>query len=668
MNIIITDCNYDPENPHPVFVEMQRVLSSSGINFKVDNYWSDDYARADLIIGADPLYDSEIILDTRVLGQRTLNRFTRLEVALAAHAPVARFCSPADDEALSRWTRDWGDVAVLKYDWSLRRNGVFLWPLSASRRPFPADFKPGGDLFMEFLAGDPFTYKIDAFGGTVLGSWILPTRHMKEPDWQVIYDTNVYWFDPPVETVQAISAVSRRLLPHGAGYVSFDLMRTDDGFRIIEMNTCGVGTSIWKYFPERYAANYSQAILDTLPHLDEIPRYRAIRNRALHERSDLSAAMLKRKVADRSEAPGAGAAAGQSGTSAEKRLYEDLLQTEQQAPKRVARHWQKEATALVRHTLGNVPFYRDRLSSVLRTDGSVDWERWQEIPRTTDYEVAANRERMLSPNLPAVLGAVAHSSAVGANGKSFTITRSMLQLAAESVVQARLYHWFGIEPIATMATLLPAEETTYRSPNWAPQWWSPVSGIEHHGDISWPIADQLRWLRGLGQVYLRTTPSVLRLLAEEVRVLPELSPELNGILTHGGIVTDESRQLCREYLGKDIIDSYRRPEAGTIALRCPASDIYHIQSEICLLEVVGNDGRPCGPGESGEVVITPLYAYAMPLIRYRTGDIAELPPDTFSLTRRCSCGRSLPGIARFLRCNGESAEPSRTKSYSDDGL
>jgi len=62
---------------------------------------------------------------------------------------------------------------------------------------------------------------------------------MRQADWQVIADTNVYWFDPEPETVQAITAVSKRLLAHGAGYVSFDLMRTDDGYKIIEMNTCG---------------------------------------------------------------------------------------------------------------------------------------------------------------------------------------------------------------------------------------------------------------------------------------------------------------------------------------------------------------------------------------------------------------------------------------------
>src|SRR5216684_5290872 len=133
MNVFITDCNFEPGSPHPVYVELQRLLAAQGVKFSVDNCWSDDYAKADLIIAADPLPDSETILDTRVLGQRTLNRYTRLEVARHVNAPVARFCSPANDDELVRESREWGDTAVLKYDWSMRRNGVFLWPLSQGR-------------------------------------------------------------------------------------------------------------------------------------------------------------------------------------------------------------------------------------------------------------------------------------------------------------------------------------------------------------------------------------------------------------------------------------------------------------------------------------------------------------------------------------------------------
>ncbi len=171
-----------------------------------------------------------------------------------------------------------------------------------------------------------------------------------------------------------------------------------------------------------------------------------------------------------------------------------------------------------------------------------------------------------------------------------------------------------------------------------------------------PVVEQLRWLRQLGEVYLRTIPSALGALIQAVQDSPELLPNLKGVvihaetlLVHADIVTDGLRRLCRSRLGCEIIDGYRRPEAGTIAVRCPSADLYHVQSEACLMEVVDGDGRMCEPGQTGEVVITPLYSYAMPLIRYRTGDLAELPSSDFSFTQRCSCGRSLPGIKRFLR-------------------
>ena len=600
MKVVITDCDDDEGSPNPVFVEMRRLLSDSGVDLEVDNGWSDDYARADLIIGADPLHDSEVILDTRVLGQRTLNRFTRLEAALATNAPVARFCSPAHDEELLDRTRDWGDTAVLKYDWSMRRNGVFLWPLSKNRRPFPVDFTQGRDLFMEFLPGDPLTYKIDAFAGEILGSWVLPTRHMTQPDWQVVTDPNTYWFDPPVKTGQAIRAVSKRLLGHGAGYVSFDLMRTEDDFKIIEMNTCGVGTSAWKYWPERYAANYARGILSALSALDLIPRYRALRIVALHENNDSAAATLKPKHSQQETGSinSASPTDGQAPPSAESLFFEDLLSSERAPPKRVMKATLKTAEALVRHAFNTVPFYRERLAPILASDGTVDWEKWQDLPLLRDRDVAENRDLLLSRNLPVFLGAVAHSRVVGSSGQAFTVTRSVLQLATDSVVQARLYHWFGIDPTATMATLLPADETAYRSSTWCPYWWSSVSGTEHHGNVSLSGVDQLRWLGTLGDIYPRTTPSAIRNLAEAVRDAPDLVPSLKGVLTQADIVTDDLRDLCRRHLAAEIIDCYRRPDTGFIALRCPAGENYHIQSETCLLEVVDDEGNICGPGKA----------------------------------------------------------------------
>ncbi len=91
-------------------------------------------------------------------------------------------------------------------------------------------------------------------------------------------------------------------------------------------------------------------------------------------------------------------------------------------------------------------------------------------------------------------------------------------------------------------------------------------------------------------------------------------------------------------------------------LECPDSDagLYHIVPERSVVEILRIDGTPTPPGEVGEIVTTDLHNYAMPFIRYRTGDSAVLED------RRCSCGREFPAVRRIegriisalKRCDG----------------
>jgi phenylacetate-CoA ligase len=62
----------------------------------------------------------------------------------------------------------------------------------------------------------------------------------------------------------------------------------------------------------------------------------------------------------------------------------------------------------------------------------------------------------------------------------------------------------------------------------------------------------------------------------------------------------------------------------------------HVCAENVIVEVVNHEGEAMPVGEAGEIVVTHLDAYAMPLIRYRTGDAGRLKPG------RCACGRGLP--------------------------
>ena len=48
----------------------------------------------------------------------------------------------------------------------------------------------------------------------------------------------------------------------------------------------------------------------------------------------------------------------------------------------------------------------------------------------------------------------------------------------------------------------------------------------------------------------------------------------------------------------------------------------------------------CAPGEVGQIIATPLHNFAMPLLRYASGDLAEVG--------ECGCGRGLPTISRIM--------------------
>jgi phenylacetate-CoA ligase len=94
-------------------------------------------------------------------------------------------------------------------------------------------------------------------------------------------------------------------------------------------------------------------------------------------------------------------------------------------------------------------------------------------------------------------------------------------------------------------------------------------------------------------------------------------------------------------LGVPLVDMYSSQEVGYIALQCPEHEHYHVQSENVLVEILNADNEPCEPGEVGQVVITTLQNYAMPLIRYAILDYAEVGT-------ACSCGRSLPVLNRVM--------------------
>ncbi|HNX97339.1 MAG TPA: AMP-binding protein [Candidatus Aminicenantes bacterium] len=79
------------------------------------------------------------------------------------------------------------------------------------------------------------------------------------------------------------------------------------------------------------------------------------------------------------------------------------------------------------------------------------------------------------------------------------------------------------------------------------------------------------------------------------------------------------------------------------AVQCGVRSGHHLRAADLLVEIVDpRTGERLAPGEWGEIVITTLRNEAMPLVRYRTGDLSRL------LVAPCGCGGVLPRLDRVL--------------------
>ncbi|PLX82982.1 MAG: CoF synthetase [Desulfuromonas sp.] len=101
-------------------------------------------------------------------------------------------------------------------------------------------------------------------------------------------------------------------------------------------------------------------------------------------------------------------------------------------------------------------------------------------------------------------------------------------------------------------------------------------------------------------------------------------------------------ERLRDGWGGNVFGTYASTEMATTFADCAEGRGGHTHPDLVVVEVVDGAGRPLPPGASGEVVATPLGVTGMPLLLFRTGDIAALHPGP------CPCGRNEARLGPIL--------------------
>jgi len=137
---------------------------------------------------------------------------------------------------------------------------------------------------------------------------------------------------------------------------------------------------------------------------------------------------------------------------------------------------------------------------------------------------------------------------------------------------------------------------------------------------------------------------MILLAAQRGGLADRVFSRLNSIVLCSDYVSPSILCRLRERAGCGVFQHYGMTETGLGGgVDCKAHTGYHLRETDLLFEIVDpKTGEPVPDGSSGEVVLSTLTRDAMPLIRYRTGDISSFSAE------QCPCG-SCVRVLRYLR-------------------
>lgn len=134
---------------------------------------------------------------------------------------------------------------------------------------------------------------------------------------------------------------------------------------------------------------------------------------------------------------------------------------------------------------------------------------------------------------------------------------------------------------------------------------------------------------------IRGFPSPMEYLARCLREFNLTVPGLTGIVSTGEPISPAQKELIETAFDTEVFNLYASRENGTIAAECQAHGALHTAIDSVLVQI-DTTHLVAGRENEGNLLVTDLHNYAMPMIRYEIGDYGALLPGS------CSCGMNFP--------------------------
>lgn len=298
--------------------------------------------------------------------------------------------------------------------------------------------------------------------------------------------------------------------------------------------------------------------------------------------------------------------------------------------------------ALVSYAYEKVPFYKEKMDTLdVKPEDIRDISDIQKLPFTLKGDLVANYPlKLLAVPVEEVVRV--HSSS-GTTGKSILSPYTRRDIELWTTVMTRCLWWAGVRKHDVVQIAYGYGLFT--------------GGLGFHqagerlGAMVIPTSSgntrrQLQLMQDLGTTVLCCTPSYAIYLAEVGR---EAGVDFERLPLRVGILgaepwSEEMRREIEDALGIDALNIYGLSEiiGPGVASECLYKEGMHINEDFFYPEIIDPvTGEQLPEGVTGELVLTTLTKEAMPLIRYRTGDICAIDREP------CKCGRTFARLSRI---------------------
>jgi phenylacetate-CoA ligase len=322
------------------------------------------------------------------------------------------------------------------------------------------------------------------------------------------------------------------------------------------------------------------------------------------------------------------------------RYYHELRRTEWLNAEQIRALQERRLRLLIKHAHRHVPYYRERLDALGIDPNEIrTLEDLARLPVLTKDDIRRNLHfDLMSDNhdkrkmLPVTTS--------GSTGEPLTLYADKTQLELRWATTLRNIEWTGYRFGDTQVRLWHSTlgmsglqafkerlDAVLVKRKFFPAFAMNESTIDRY----------IEFLKEKKPVLIDGYAEAFNLIANYLKRTSVEGIRPKGIISSAQTLSSESREVIEQAFHAKVFDKYGSREFSGIAHECEAHQGHHVNAESYIVEIVV-DGRPAKPGETGEVLVTDLNNYCVPLIRYALGDLAT------ATEPQCACGRGLPLI------------------------